>query len=62
MPVLAGIHRLRASHLGVSRFGQSGDLEQVYAYHGINADGIVSRWPGRTEVAPQDIAVITYIE
>jgi pyruvate dehydrogenase E1 component len=38
---LAGIHRVRASHLGVSRFGQSGDLEQVYRHHELNPDSIV---------------------
>jgi pyruvate dehydrogenase E1 component len=38
---LAGIHRVRASHLGVSRFGQSGDLDQVYRYHGLDPDSIV---------------------
>ena len=38
---LAGIHRVRARHLGVSRFGQSGDLEQVYRYHGIDTDSVV---------------------
>jgi pyruvate dehydrogenase E1 component len=30
-----------ASHLGVSRFGQSGDLGDVYRYHGLDADSIV---------------------
>ncbi|WP_103381384.1 transketolase-like TK C-terminal-containing protein [Pseudonocardia dioxanivorans] len=39
---LGGIHRQRATHLGVSRFGQSGDLESVYRYHGIGTDGIVA--------------------
>ncbi|GHJ47091.1 pyruvate dehydrogenase E1 component [Catellatospora sp. TT07R-123] len=39
---LAGIHRVRASHLGVTRFGQSGDLAEVYRYHRIDADSIVS--------------------
>jgi pyruvate dehydrogenase E1 component len=38
---LAGIHQVRARHLGVSRFGQSGDLEQVYRYHGIDTDSVV---------------------
>jgi pyruvate dehydrogenase E1 component len=27
--------------LGVSRFGQSGSLEAVYQYHGIDTDSIV---------------------
>jgi pyruvate dehydrogenase E1 component len=38
---LAGINQVRARHLGVSRFGQSGDLRSVYAYAGIDADAIV---------------------
>ncbi|MDI1460800.1 pyruvate dehydrogenase [Catellatospora sp. KI3] len=39
---LAGVHRVRAHHLGVTRFGQSGDLEQVYRYHRIDADSIIA--------------------
>ena len=38
---LAGVHRVRAAHLGVTRFGQSGDLASVYAHHGIDTDAIV---------------------
>ncbi|WP_245657183.1 transketolase-like TK C-terminal-containing protein [Herbidospora mongoliensis] len=38
---LAGINNVKALHLGVTRFGQSGDLESVYRYHGIDADAIV---------------------
>lgn len=38
---LAGINQVRATHLGVSTFGQSGDLEQVYRHHGLDADSIV---------------------
>ncbi|WP_459804223.1 transketolase-like TK C-terminal-containing protein [Herbidospora sp. RD11066] len=38
---LAGINNVKAMHLGVTRFGQSGDLESVYRYHGIDADAIV---------------------
>jgi pyruvate dehydrogenase E1 component len=30
-----------SAHLGVSSFGQSGDLESVYAHHGIDTDSIV---------------------
>jgi len=30
-----------ARNLGVSRFGQAGDLEDVYRYHGIDTDSIV---------------------
>ncbi|ANY05244.1 transketolase-like TK C-terminal-containing protein [Pseudonocardia sp. HH130630-07] len=39
---LAGINRVPAAHLGVSRFGQSGDLASVYAHHGLDADAVVS--------------------
>jgi pyruvate dehydrogenase E1 component len=38
---LAGVNRVRAAHLGVTRFGQSGDLESVYRYHGLDTDSIV---------------------
>ena len=38
---LAGINQVRATHLGVTRFGQSGDLESVYRYHGLDPDSIV---------------------
>ena len=39
---LATVTRTPAAHLGVSSFGQSGDLEAVYRLHGIDADGIVA--------------------
>ena len=39
---LAGIHRVPAAHLGVSRFGQSGDLESVFRHHGLDADSVVA--------------------
>jgi pyruvate dehydrogenase E1 component len=38
---LATIHRVPSITLGVTRFGQSGSLEDVYRYHGIDADSIV---------------------
>lgn len=38
---LAGINRVPAAHLGVSRFGQSGDLNAVFRHHGLDADSIV---------------------
>lgn len=38
---LANIHRVPLRALGVTRFGQSGSLEEVYRYHGIDTDGIV---------------------
>jgi pyruvate dehydrogenase E1 component len=39
---LAGVHGVRAAHLGVTRFGQSGDLDSVYRYHGLDADSVVA--------------------
>ena len=39
---LAGIHQVRAAHLGVTTFGQSGDLESVYRHHGLDTDTIVA--------------------
>jgi pyruvate dehydrogenase E1 component len=38
---LASIHQVPSAHLGVTRFGQSGDLESVYRYHHIDTDSIV---------------------
>jgi pyruvate dehydrogenase E1 component len=38
---LAGINQVRAAHLGVSAFGQSGDLESVYRAHGLDTDSLV---------------------
>ncbi len=42
MSFLAGINHVTSRHLGVSHFGQAGDLPSVYRYHGIDADSIVS--------------------
>jgi pyruvate dehydrogenase E1 component len=39
---LAGVNKVPAAHLGVTRFGQSGDLDSVYRWHGIDADSIVA--------------------
>ena len=39
---LAGINGVRSTALGVSRFGQVGSLDEVYAYHGIDTDSIVA--------------------
>lgn len=39
---LAAIQRVRATNLGVAQFGQVGSLDEVYRYHGIDADGIVA--------------------
>jgi pyruvate dehydrogenase E1 component len=38
---LASVNQVRSVTLGVTSFGQSGDLEDVYRYHGIDADSIV---------------------
>ena len=38
---LATVNRVACTTLGVTRFGQSGSLEDVYRYHGIDADSIV---------------------
>jgi pyruvate dehydrogenase E1 component len=39
---LATVNQVRSTHLGVSRFGQSGDLEAVYKHHGLDADSVVA--------------------
>ncbi|KAB7757110.1 transketolase-like TK C-terminal-containing protein [Mycolicibacterium mucogenicum] len=38
---LATVNQVRCKSLGVSRFGQAGDLESVYRYHGIDTDSIM---------------------
>jgi pyruvate dehydrogenase E1 component len=38
---LAGVNGVPASHLGVTRFGQSGDLDSVYRYHGLDVDSLI---------------------
>jgi pyruvate dehydrogenase E1 component len=38
---LTGVNVVRGTHLGVTRFGQSGDLESVYRYHGLDVDTIL---------------------
>jgi pyruvate dehydrogenase E1 component len=38
---LATINRVPTTALGVTRFGQSGSLENVYRHHGIDADSII---------------------
>lgn len=38
---LSGINNVPARNLGVSRFGQAGDLNDVYRYHSIDTDSIV---------------------
>jgi pyruvate dehydrogenase E1 component len=38
---LPTINRVRGTALGVTRFGQSGGLDDVYRYHGIDVDSIV---------------------
>jgi pyruvate dehydrogenase E1 component len=38
---LAGVNSVPATHLGVTGFGQSGDLQDVYRYHHVDTDTIV---------------------
>ena len=38
---LAGVHGVRVACLGVTEFGQSGDIGELYRYHGIDAETIV---------------------
>ncbi|PWW24259.1 pyruvate dehydrogenase E1 component [Geodermatophilus normandii] len=38
---LAGVRGVPAAHLGVTRFGQSGDLDSVYRSHGLDVDSLV---------------------
>ncbi|QCD54224.1 transketolase-like TK C-terminal-containing protein [Streptomyces hawaiiensis] len=39
---LAGVNGVPACHLGVTRFGQSGNLQDVYRYHGVDVDSIIA--------------------
>lgn len=39
---LGSVHRTPVTTLGVTRFGQSGALEDVYRYHGIDTDSVVA--------------------
>jgi pyruvate dehydrogenase E1 component len=38
---LAGVHGAPIACLGVSQFGQSGDIADLYRHHGVDADTIV---------------------
>jgi pyruvate dehydrogenase E1 component len=38
---LDGVHRVPSRNLGVTRFGQSGGLDDVYRYHGLDTDSVV---------------------
>lgn len=38
---LANVNRVPVVSLGVTRFGQSGSIEDVYRYHGLDSDSIV---------------------
>jgi pyruvate dehydrogenase E1 component len=38
---VAGVHRVPAAHLGVTKFGQSGDVDAVYRYHGLDTGSII---------------------
>jgi pyruvate dehydrogenase E1 component len=39
---LASVNNVASTTLGITSFGQSGALEDVYRYHGIDADTIVA--------------------
>jgi pyruvate dehydrogenase E1 component len=39
---LAGVNGVPATHLGVTKFGQSGSLEDVYRYHGLDPHSITA--------------------
>ncbi len=39
---LAGVNAVRGTHLGVTQFGQSGDLASVYRYHGLDTETLIS--------------------
>lgn len=39
---LSGLTRTDARHLGVTSFGQSGDLDSVQRWHGIDTDSVVT--------------------
>lgn len=41
MSFLAGINQVRSRNLGVTHFGQAGDVESVYRYHGIDTDSVI---------------------
>jgi pyruvate dehydrogenase E1 component len=38
---LGGVHAVPVASLGVQRFGQSGDLQELYEHHGIDAESVV---------------------
>ena len=51
---LAAINHVPAAHLGVTRFGQSGDILDVYQYHGIDTDSIIRAALALTGIASAD--------
>ena len=38
---LAGVNRVPAAHLGVTAFGQSGDIDSTYRYHHVDTASII---------------------
>ncbi|TWG08175.1 transketolase-like TK C-terminal-containing protein [Saccharopolyspora dendranthemae] len=38
---LAGVNGVRGAHLGVTGFGQSGSLDDVYRHHGLDTDSVI---------------------
>ena len=39
--LLAGVNQVPAAHLGVTAFGQAGDIDSVYGHHHIDADSVI---------------------
>ncbi|MFI2345508.1 hypothetical protein ACH492_00310 [Streptomyces sp. NPDC019443] len=39
-PLLASVNNVRSSSLGVTSFGQSGTIEDLYRFHGLDTDSI----------------------
>jgi pyruvate dehydrogenase E1 component len=38
---LGGVHAVPIACLGVQRFGQSGDIAELYEHHGIDAESVI---------------------
>ena len=55
---MAGVRRHRIHALGVTEFGQSADIPDLYRTHGIDADAIVDAAAGLIVEPPQDESVM----
>ena len=49
---LGAVHAVPVASLGVQRFGQSGDLEELYEHHGIDTESVVGAALDLLEVDP----------